>query len=595
MTDVKAKIRFSPRILDHLGISAYNSVKKCLAEIVANSYDADATIVNIALPDVLDEDAFIEINDNGIGMLPKEIVEDYLLIGRNRRTDGQVTIKGRPVIGSKGIGKLAGFGIATRIEMISVKDNIQSHLRIDKKELEEIVSLGEKDIDIQTSKTKKTNGTILRLYGLHKDLSMPDSEAARRHLVKALPRKADFKIFVNDVECSAEDIPGTKVVFNEEIEGIGRVAGYYVVANARQKQPGLSVRVRDRNVQDPSFFGLDTRAHGFFTAEKIVGEINADFLDPTDKNAEDLDLIKTSRDGFLEDSAIVQKFTEWASGFIKKIVQGVDEQETKKRADGILDEPGIVAQLDKLPPHVRSTATKVARSVIGKLKTDSDSDAKDLVEWIIKYYESSVLKEIMRSIMSADINEAKKLSELIREWGLNQVNSVVGIIKTQIEIIQKLEELIVSEKALEIEVHELIEANLWLVREGLELWSSDKSLKTLLEGKIKEIYKDKAALRPDLICKSRNDGNEAVLLEFKRPTEVIIMEHVTQAMEYEGLIKKHRPNIHFETFVIGRQYDPSVLATKDKLEKASVHLWSFEEILQRARARFEKILEILGQ
>jgi hypothetical protein len=84
-------------------------------------------------------------------------------------------------------------------------------------------------------------------------------------------------------------------------------------------------------------------------------------------------------------------------------------------------------------------------------------------------------------------------------------------------------------------------------------------------------------------------------MEFKRPKVIVTMEHVTQALEYEGLVKKHRPNISFTTYVIGRRYDASVLATRDKLEGALLHLWSFDEILQRARIRFEKILEILGR
>ena len=73
------------------------------------------------------------------------------------------------------------------------------------------------------------------------------------------------------------------------------------------------------------------------------------------------------------------------------------------------------------------------------------------------------------------------------------------------------------------------------------------------------------------------------------------MEHVTQALAHEAIIIKHRPNIAFETFVVGREYDPTVLAARKKLEGARLYLWSFSEILQSARMRFEKILEILGQ
>jgi hypothetical protein len=201
----------------------------------------------------------------------------------------------------------------------------------------------------------------------------------------------------------------------------------------------------------------------------------------------------------------------------------------------------------------------------------------------------------MNAIAAADIHEAEKLADLVNEWGLSQLNSVAGIVKTQISIISRLEELVASDKAYEIDLHKLIESNLWLVREGLELWSSDKPLKTLLDNQIDQLYKDKEDLRPDLICRSRDDGEDAVILEFKRPKEKIVMDHVTQALEYEGLIKKHRPNIQFVTYVVGREYDPSVLAIREKQALAGLHLWSFEEILQKARARFESVLEILGR
>jgi hypothetical protein len=201
----------------------------------------------------------------------------------------------------------------------------------------------------------------------------------------------------------------------------------------------------------------------------------------------------------------------------------------------------------------------------------------------------------MRAIIAADASDAQKLAELIQEWGLKQVGSVAELIKTQIEIIQKLEELTLSNKSKEIELHKLIENNLWLVREGLELWSSDKPLKTVLEGRLDEVYKGREDIRPDIVCRSRDDGSRAVILEFKKPKEIIKMQHVTQALEYEGIIHKSRPGIAFETYVVGREYDSSVLAIRAKQEAAKLYLLSFSEILQRARARFEKILEILGK
>jgi len=200
----------------------------------------------------------------------------------------------------------------------------------------------------------------------------------------------------------------------------------------------------------------------------------------------------------------------------------------------------------------------------------------------------------MNSIVQADNDDIEKLTTLIKDWGLRQINSITEIITDQINIIKKLEEMMDSDKTLEIEVHKLIEGNLWLIREGLELWASDKPLKKLLEKDFDKRYKENESERPDLVCCSRNEGSEAVILEFKRPKVRVIMDHVTQALRYEAIIKSHRPNISFDTYVIGREYAPDVLATKEKLAAGKLYLWSFSEILQRSRARFEKILETLN-
>lgn len=595
MADVKAAFTFSPRILEALGISAYNSVRKCLAELVANSYDADAHRVAISLPDVIDENAAITISDDGIGMSTEELKAKFFYIGRDRRKDGERTASNRLVIGSKGIGKLAGFGIASRIRLTTRHEGQQSSVTIDRADLDSVLELADHQFEISLATTKLPNGTTIELLQLHEGLQLPAAGVVRRHLHRVMPSRPDFTITVNDVECTAEDVLGERSPFAEPIPNVGEVTGYYVIANARQPKPGLVVRVRGRIVQEPSLFGLDTRAHGFFTSEKVVGEINADFLDPENPTGVRHDLIKTSRDGFLEDSDVVQKFEKWAGDFVRRVVQGVDTGETEKRTNALMGSPETKARLEALPPHIRGTASRVVRGIIAKLKTASDEEAKDLIEWVLRYYESNVLKELMNAIAAADIHEAEKLAGLVNEWGLSQLNSVAGIVKTQINIIGRLEELIASDKAYEIDLHRLVESNLWLVREGLELWSSDKPLKTLLDGRVDELYKLREDIRPDLICRSRDDGNDAIILEFKRPKEKITMDHVAQVLEYEGLINKHRPNMRFETYVVGREYDPTVLAIRGKQEQAGLHLWSFEEILQKARARYESILKILGR
>ena len=285
---------------------------------------------------------------------------------------------------------------------------------------------------------------------------------------------------------------------------------------------------------------------------------------------------------------------EWAGEFLDKILRGIEEGESEKRAQKIMENPAVSRRLRELPPHIRGIASRVIRSITAKLGNVGDEDSAELIEWILRYYESNVLRELMQAIASAETSDAEKLAKLISDWGVRQVASVTEIIKSQIEIVEKLETLVESDKVREIELHKLVESNLWLVREGLELWSSDRTLKTVLSGEIKKMYKDREDLRPDLICRSRNGGGEAVVIEFKRPKEKVSMSHITQVLEYKSILEEHRPNTTFHTYVVGRQFEPAVLNQARKALK-EIHMWSYSELLQRTKSRFEEILKILGR
>ncbi len=120
--------------IDKLGVKLYDRVSTVMAELVANAYDADATAVTIEAPmgeflaskrggKITDKGLCIEIVDNGHGIDPGDINAFYLKVGAERRTDerrGDTSPGfGRKVMGRKGIGKLAPFGICKQIEVIT--------------------------------------------------------------------------------------------------------------------------------------------------------------------------------------------------------------------------------------------------------------------------------------------------------------------------------------------------------------------------------------------------------------------------------------------------------------------------------------------
>lgn len=79
MTKPKYMMTISRLTVDKLGVRLYDRVSAVIAELVANSYDADATLVKISAPmdqwlaskvgGVITDKGFkIEVVDDGVGM-----------------------------------------------------------------------------------------------------------------------------------------------------------------------------------------------------------------------------------------------------------------------------------------------------------------------------------------------------------------------------------------------------------------------------------------------------------------------------------------------------------------------------------------------
>ena len=113
------KMKISLNVIEHLGINLYSNLSAVLSEIVANSWDADATEVRMNI----DGTNKVEIIDNGFGMNEEDINQKFLCVGYKKRDNGFTqTPKGRKVMGRKGIGKLSLFSIANKITIISKKE-----------------------------------------------------------------------------------------------------------------------------------------------------------------------------------------------------------------------------------------------------------------------------------------------------------------------------------------------------------------------------------------------------------------------------------------------------------------------------------------
>ena len=118
--DESTPIRFSvdAAMLEEIGERLVGRKEVALAELIKNSYDADATRVEIKVTD-----NSIEVLDNGHGMTVEEFRSRWMRIGSPHKMEARVSPGfNRTLTGAKGIGRLATQFLAERLEVRSQPD-----------------------------------------------------------------------------------------------------------------------------------------------------------------------------------------------------------------------------------------------------------------------------------------------------------------------------------------------------------------------------------------------------------------------------------------------------------------------------------------
>lgn len=390
------RLKFDPMTIEHLGFKMYSHLPNAIAELVANSYDADAASVTVAISE---DGASLIVADDGHGMSIEELQENYLVIGRNRRlaTKGEFSESGRRrVAGRKGLGKLAVFGIGNRITIETKRAGSDYFVEV------EMVwgdIKGATGAEYQPRVSERpahasAHFTRVRIEDLNRKTSIKPRELAESLARLFNYQDVDFELTVKQ---GREEIPITRdlryAAIDKEAEwripdhfrvGVGseaapRATGRIIAS--RRPLPahlrGVTLYVRGRMANEPEYFGVPESSHAF---SYITGYVDADDLDSA------ADVISTDRRSVSWDSAD-------AIALHSYLAEVVREAARKRRA-------------------IRETENK--KSI------DKDIGA-DLKTWTstIKGPESAAVERVLETLVSADndieVNDRKAIVEGLRE------------------------------------------------------------------------------------------------------------------------------------------------------------------------------------
>ncbi|CEN41349.1 ATP-binding protein [Capnocytophaga cynodegmi] len=169
-------IRFSvdAGIINRLGKELVGRQETAVSELIKNSYDADATIVNLIFENAWNKGGTLIIEDDGHGMSREQLVNGFMRLSSSDKIHNPISEKyKRQKAGKKGIGRFATQRLGNKLTIITQTVQSQKALKviINWDDFETDKNLLTISNSIESISKTKSNGTILIIEGLREGWS----------------------------------------------------------------------------------------------------------------------------------------------------------------------------------------------------------------------------------------------------------------------------------------------------------------------------------------------------------------------------------------------------------------------------------------
>jgi len=555
------------RTIEHLGTQMYKHRAPSVAELVANCWDAGAEWVRITVPEAneyMQEKSSVSILDNGEGMSAETIQERYLVVGRNRRSDDGGISHQRKVMGRKGIGKLAGFGLAEKVSVTSWRDEnpkaIQFSMSLEqlKGDAGQAHDIRFPWIEVDKDSEWLASGTLIVLSGL-RHASPLNVTGLRETLARRFSRttRGEMTIMVNKKKLTEPEIEimhefPIKGEFQEKTLANGEVVSYryrFAKKPIRSKEmQGFVVYSSERTAQAPPFFfNVESTASAQHSTRYVTGEIVADYVDSGIDD--ESDVISTDRQELDWEKEELRELREWGEELTRKVLRECADLRGTQLENWVLGDAEFGQRLDLLDSSTRKEISRFLK-VLGQKSEENDERTRDLADSLIRAYEFRTFHDVIDDIKEAATNPTK-LEEMLwrlHDWKVLESRAILEIVRGRLSIIDKLEHMIVtnapetaSSKTYD-NLHDLLAEYPWLFNPEWQVFTEEKSMsKQLQSWGQKDCPEDMKKKRVDFLAFSRAE-NDLIVIELKRPGHSVELDEVQRLERYQVTLMKSRPN-----------------------------------------------------
>ena len=528
--DAQYRMTISLHVLEELGINLYSNIPAVLAEVVANSWDADAQTVRI---DINRNRGQIVITDDGRGMLVNdeinEINDKYLTVGYHRRDeqsldssirDGQGNLLTpkfkRPLMGRKGIGKLSLFGIANEFEVHTARKGFKAGCVMSTEDIRRQIETGSGVYEpraIDPSSVEVEKGTRIILSDLKKDLRQ-SARNLRRRLARRFGIKGakyDFEMLIDGTEVAVDDrdyfhkvqylweYGDSSPSFSSHCRRLEKVQNRSGLVNAEydfrisgwigtshrsgdlkegnESINKIVVMVREKLAQEDV---LDKFGEGGVYASYVFGEIHADFLDMDEWD----DIATSSRQQIIEDDVrytMLKDFIGQELKEVQRVWRGLRREKGARIAKSI---PAI----DRWFQSLGLDQKRKAQAMFGKINQLNlqDDQRKILLQNGVIAFETLRHKEQLDRLDNLTANDMETIAKIFYDLDDFEATLYHRIVDERLRVVKALKRS-VDDNALERVLQEHIFSHLWLLDPS---WERATATTPYLETTIKGMFED---------------------------------------------------------------------------------------------------------
>jgi len=634
MTSTPYKLSLDLRVLDHLGIKLYSNAAAVLSEAVANAWDADADNVTVNIAPLQ-----ITIEDDGIGMSLKEINDRFLNVGYDKlAVEGDTSRKGRDFMGRKGIGKLALFSIAEKIDIHTRKGKEEHAFRMATDKVKMAIQAGNDYFPEQITFAGPKQGTKIVLTDLKKKRTGTTVGALRKRIARRFSvighkdaKGNEFSVEINGTPVGNEDREDLRAVeflweFGKRKISDGacpnlmqrftvpdivdsahptwKVRGWLGAADEPKTLKhdeagslnGIVVLARGRLIQENI---LDKLNYSRILVSYLTGQVEADFL--ASKGSEDI--ATSDRQRVIEDDERYVALID----FLRKTLVSIQDSWTNLRNEArgkqaIREIPALAEWLATLP----SAQQKIAERLLGLIRgveLEDEEDRKQLFRSGMLAFERLRLREEAHVLSETTELTASVLLPLLSDLATMEGSLYREIVKVRLDVIREFGNLVDENEKEKILQKHLFE-NLWLLDSGWERAAGSERIEQILK-------RDYRAFSPDLTDKEskgrvdiryKTNGGEHIIIELKRADRRLhVADLISQGDKYRTALHKclkaegnKNPLISI-VFVVGQplcEFDTPGGEERSRVALSAYNARAvhYETLIAGARAQYDEFL-----